>query len=39
MYVKRHIEDAVRKRANYKGAVVVTGARLVKQVAPAQWQA
>jgi len=29
MYVKRHIEDAVRNRAKAKGAVVVTGARQV----------
>jgi len=27
MYIKRHIEDAVLKRAKMKGAVVVTGAR------------
>ncbi|MCL1865525.1 MAG: ATP-binding protein [Spirochaetes bacterium] len=29
MYIKRHIEEAVLKRANMKGAVVVTGARQV----------
>ncbi|MCL1981937.1 MAG: ATP-binding protein [Clostridiales bacterium] len=29
MYVKRHIEEAVLKRAKMKGAVVVTGARQV----------
>ena len=29
MYIKRHIEDAVRRRAKAKGAVVVTGARQV----------
>ncbi|MCL2792288.1 MAG: ATP-binding protein [Spirochaetaceae bacterium] len=29
MYIKRHIEDAVLKRAKMKGAVVVTGARQV----------
>ena len=29
MYIKRHIEDAVNKRALMKGAVVVTGARQV----------
>ena len=27
MYIKRHIEDAVKRRAKMKGAVVVTGAR------------
>ena len=27
MYIKRHIEEAVRRRATMKGAVVVTGAR------------
>ena len=29
MYLKRHIEEAVLKRATMKGAVVVTGARQV----------
>jgi len=29
MYVRRHIEEAVLKRAKMKGAVVVTGARQV----------
>jgi len=29
MYIKRHIEDAVLRRAAMKGAVVVTGARQV----------
>jgi len=29
MYIKRHIEDAVLRRARMKGAVVVTGARQV----------
>lgn len=29
MYIKRHIEDAVSKRATEKGAIVVTGARQV----------
>ena len=29
MYIKRHIEEAVLKRAKMKGAVVVTGARQV----------
>ena len=29
MYIKRHIEEAVLKRAGMKGAVVVTGARQV----------
>ena len=29
MYIKRHIENAVFKRANEKGAIVVTGARQV----------
>ena len=29
MYIKRHIEEAVLKRARMKGAVVVTGARQV----------
>ena len=29
MYIKRHIEDAVLRRAEMKGAVVVTGARQV----------
>ena len=29
MYIKRHIEDAVHRRAKAKGAVVVTGARQV----------
>ena len=29
MYIKRHIEDAVLRRAKMKGAVVVTGARQV----------
>ena len=27
MYIKRHIEEAVRRRATMKGAVIVTGAR------------
>ena len=29
MYIKRHIEDAVHRRAEMKGAVIVTGARQV----------
>ena len=29
MYIKRHIEDAVHRRSEMKGAVVVTGARQV----------
>jgi len=29
MYIKRHIEKAVLKRAEMKGAVVITGARQV----------